>query len=184
MFPKKSDVKRLRKSLGMSKSELAKISGVDQSVIVDIENNTEKVAYEDVTKIFTVLEKRRRISGKKAKDIMHKIVVGINKNQKVKDAIEIMERDRFSQLPVFDNGEIVGSISDQTILNTIIEYRSKVPISEMSIGAIMDKPFPTIDGDAPLTLIYELLKYSSAILIVEEKKVVGIITKSDLFKVV
>jgi len=184
MFPKRSEIKRLRESLGMSRSELAEISGVDLSVITNIENNTGKASYEDITRVFTALEKKRRVKGRKARDIMHKIVVGINANQKVRDAIDIMERDRFSQLPVFDNEEIVGSISDQTILNAITEYRSRMPLSELSVSTIMDKPFPTIDGDAPLTLIYELLKYSSAVLIVERDDVVGIITKADLFKIV
>ncbi|HEX55407.1 MAG: XRE family transcriptional regulator [Candidatus Altiarchaeales archaeon] len=184
IFPNISDIKRLRESLGISRRELARLSGIDQSVITEIEEGRIKPSYDNVTRIFTVLERKRRERVTKARDIMNRVVVGIGANQKVRDAIEIMEKDRFSQLPVFDRGNVVGSISDQTILNRISEYKSKVPLSELPIYKIMDKPFPTIDGDAPLTLIYELLKHSSAVLIVEKEKIVGIITKTDLFKIV
>jgi len=55
-------------------------------------------------------------------------------------------------------------------------------LPKMEAGDLMTDAFPQIDENYPVDTILSLLRYSQAILTTRKGKVVGIITKSDLFK--
>jgi len=52
----------------------------------------------------------------------------------------------------------------------------------MPVGLLMTDAFPKVDENYPGDQILSLLRYSQAILTTRKRKVVGIITKSYLFK--
>jgi predicted transcriptional regulator len=56
-------------------------------------------------------------------------------------------------------------------------------VLNLPVEKVMGESFSRISENTPLTVISPLLKYSSAILVTRKDKMVGIITKSDLFKV-
>jgi cystathionine beta-synthase len=51
-----------------------------------------------------------------------------------------------------------------------------------NVSEIMDEPFPTVGKDADINVVYQLLEHGSAVLVVENGKPVGIVTKADIFK--
>ena len=59
-FPPVSDIKRIRKSLDITQTELAAASGVSQSTIAKIERNKMSASYETVVKLFETLEGMRK----------------------------------------------------------------------------------------------------------------------------
>jgi predicted transcriptional regulator len=52
------------------------------------------------------------------------------------------------------------------------------------VEEIMEEAPPQIDENAPLPLVSSLLHFYPAVLVTKKGKVVGIITKADLFKVI
>jgi len=52
----------------------------------------------------------------------------------------------------------------------------------MKIEDITDEPFPTISEETPISLIRNILKTYSAIILTRKEKFTGIITKADLLK--
>ena len=55
-FPPATDIKRIRKSLDITQTELAVASGVSQSTIAKIERGTMSASYDTVVKLFEALD--------------------------------------------------------------------------------------------------------------------------------
>jgi len=51
-----------------------------------------------------------------------------------------------------------------------------------SVEEIMESPFPTVSKDTDVDTIYHLLEHSSAVLVSDRGRVVGIVTKADALK--
>mgnify|MGYP000630872203 CR=1 FL=1 len=90
-----------------------------------------------------------------------------------------MWRTDFSQLPVKDGDRWVGSVTDSSILYKLGEM-SKEALYEKPVEEVMERPFPIVDENTPITAIKPLLEFNQAVLTAKEGRVVGIITKSDL----
>ncbi len=56
MLPDTSEIKEMRKSLGLTQLELAKIAGISRPSLVKLENGQIDLAYSKVKKIFDELE--------------------------------------------------------------------------------------------------------------------------------
>jgi predicted transcriptional regulator len=93
-----------------------------------------------------------------------------------------MKSHGYSQLPVFDGKQPVGSISEKTILNQILSGKDLDQISTLPTEEVMEEVFPQVGADAPLSLISSLLQVYSAVLVSKKGTVVGIITKADLLR--
>ena len=78
--------------------------------------------------------------------------------------------------------QVIGSISEKTILNQILEGKILDQISKLPIHEVMDESLPQVNDDAPLSLISSLLQVYPAVLISAKGDVKGIITKADFLK--
>jgi len=172
---------RLRKRLGLSQRELARLSGVSQSLISKIERGKVNPSYEAVRRILNALElvRSRRAEGLRAGDICTRDVISVDALDPLGKAIELMRRHGISQLPVFRGDRLVGSISESTIMRKL----EKIKSSEMRVEEVMDEAFPTIPEEASLSILRQLLQEYPAVLLHKNGKITGIVTKADLFKV-
>ncbi len=93
-----------------------------------------------------------------------------------------MKSHGYSQLPVFDGKQPVGSISEKSILRQILAGKDLTQISKLPVSEVMEEAFPQVSEDAPLALISSLLQVYSAVLVSKKGVVVGIITKADLLR--
>ncbi|HID15819.1 MAG TPA: CBS domain-containing protein [Candidatus Atribacteria bacterium] len=182
MLPSLKEIARKRRMLGLTQKELAKLAGVSQSFIAKIESGKISPSYTRVKAIFDVLFQLENRLSFRAKHIMHNEVVGVQKEDSVSRAVQLMMDYGYSQLPVFDGERVVGSISERTILNLIASGRDIVEISSLPVEEVMDEAFPQVDENTPLTLISSLLQVYPAVLVLRKGRVVGIITKADLLK--
>jgi predicted transcriptional regulator len=94
-----------------------------------------------------------------------------------------MKSHGYSQLPVFDGKQPVGSISEKTILRQILDGKDMAQISALPVSEVMEEVFPQVAEDAPLSLISSLLQVYSAVLVSKKGTIVGIITKADLLRI-
>ena len=95
-----------------------------------------------------------------------------------------MSKHSFSQLPVYDDDKIVGSISESEINNFISEGKNIEMLPKKQVGNLMGADFPKVDEDYPVEPITSLLKHSPAVMTTRKGKIVGIITRADLLKLI
>jgi cystathionine beta-synthase len=96
----------------------------------------------------------------------------------VGDAIQIMQQEEISQMPVMSEGEFVGSLSDNRILNRLI---ADPQAKQLRVEEIMSPPFPVIKPELSVDKISALLdKETPAVVVKLANDQYGILTKSDL----
>ena len=95
----------------------------------------------------------------------------------VHDAIATMNRSGVSQLPVFDKGNLVGSLTESALFQKTIETPD---VMELVVGALLEPPFPTVGPDEEVDEIIKLLKSSPAVLVRDQAKYKGIVTRFDV----
>lgn len=141
---------------------------------------------------------------KKVRDVINRKVQTITRETLVGEIVSIMKEKRLGKLPVLDGEKIVGVVTRDDIL--VKQGKSPVPpviaFWEIMIALpnskgfkekmkkfisfkaedIMEKDFYTADIDADLEgVVSEMLdKGYNYTLVLENEKLVGIVTKSDL----
>jgi len=182
MLPSLEEISRKRRILDLTQKELAKLAGVSQSLIAKLESGKIDSSYTKVKAIFDALEQLEIKREIQVKEVLHSNVVGVNKNAFVSEAVQLMKTRGYSQLPVFDGERVVGSISEKTILNQILNGKDLAQISLLTTNEIMEEVFPQVGEDTPLSLISSVLQLYPAVLVSKKGKVIGIVTKADLLK--
>lgn len=176
------EFKRRRNFLGYSQLKLAKLANLSQSIITKLENGKIDPTYSTILKIEKALTKEETISNVKAENIMNKNIISIKNNNKIFEALEIMRNGDFSQLIVLDkNNNLIGTIYEKTILDAITK---KIDIYTTSVEKFIDiSPIIVPKGysSSELSFIFQN-KNTKFVVVGEHNKILGIITKSDLFK--
>lgn len=170
-------IKLMRKKLNLTQKGLSKHSGVSQSMIAKIESGNIDPAYSKFKQILNTLEALNNKDEKKAKDVMIKQIIKLSPESSLKVTINKMKKYNISQLPVFENNQAVGLISEHYILDALSNGHSL----NSSIKEIMGEAPPTISGEANLSLITQVLKEYPLLIVSEKGRAKGIITKADLF---
>lgn len=184
MLPGLEEIGRRRRLLALSQKELAKLSGVSQSMIAKIESGRISPSYQKTKGIFDSLENLERRNELKAKDVSHGKVVGVQAHDPVAKGVRVMRETGFSQLPVFSGSQVIGSLTEKIILQRLMLTPSPEELSKLPIEKIMDEAFPTVSEETPLPMVSALLQYEPAVLVARKGRVLGIVTKADLLKVV
>ena len=166
----------MRLEAGLTQSQLAKMVGVSQAHIAKIEGEKIDPRLSTVNKILEILTDRKR---KRCSEIMTRDVIVTNPKEKIKKVSEIMVKHAISQLPVVENGQIVGMITEEGIVKHLSSN-----ISEELVENIMEPPLPSVPEDTDLVTIRSILETHSGVLVTRKGKLVGIITRSDLLKVI
>ena len=182
MFPSLEDIGKKRRQLGLKQAELAKMAGVSQSLIAKLESGKIDSSYTKVKTIFDVLERleaKMKIQGGR---VFNNKVLGVQKSEPVSKVVRLMKDYGYSQIPVFDGKQSVGSISEKTILRQILDGKDLTQVSALPTGEIMEEAFPQVSEEAPLSLISSLLQTYSAVLMSKRGRVTSIVTKADLLK--
>ncbi len=183
MLPPIEEIGKRRRLLGLSQKELAKLSGVSQSMIAKIESGRISPSYLKTKSIFDTLEGLERKNELKAKDVCHGKVTGVQTHDLVSRAVRVMRETGFSQLPVFDGAHAVGSLTEKIILEKLISTVRPEEVSKQMVEKIMEEAFPTVSDETPISMLSALLNYQPAVIVAKRGRVLGIITKADLLKV-
>lgn len=169
-----TDIKRIRKKLGLTQSDLASHSGVSQSLIAKIESGNLDPAYSNAKKIFNTLDTISEKNELKAKDIAHQNIISLNPHEDIKTAIMLMKQHNISQIPITDDNKSIGLISESTILDAVMNKK------KMTIGEIMQDSPPVVSETTTAEVVSKLLTFFSMVLVSRNGKLTGVITKSDI----
>lgn len=188
MLPSIEELRKMRKNLGISQKELAKVSGVSQSYIARLEKGSINPTYDKVRRIFDYLNKSGQKAGAidiTAETIMTKDVVTCYQNESIISALNKMREKGFSQLPVINqDGKVIGTVTESNINDLLIKGASIESLKGFVIRKVMGVILPQVDKSSPISMIYPILKFSNAVLIVNSGELKGIITKADILKAV
>jgi len=184
MLPQLDEIPKKRKALGLTQSKLAQLAGVSQSIIAKIESGTVDPSYSIAKRLVEALEKESiQTSRPRVSEIMSRPVISVSRTQLVRDAVDMMRKRGYSQLPVFDGNRCVGSISEKTILDRAARGEPLESLLNNRVRDIMDSPLPMVNDDTPLEMVLGLLQANYGVLVTKGESTIGILTKSDILKV-
>jgi predicted transcriptional regulator len=106
-------------------------------------------------------------------------VISVAPGDKVLKVSRLMMRHGISQVPVLEGGKIVGTITEENIVQNL----GSTLADEMA-ESIMQAPLPSVPEDTSVSMIQPLLQDNPAVLVVRRGEIVGIIARSDLLKVI
>lgn len=192
-LPDLDEIRQMRKRLELSQRGLATLAGVSQSLIAKVEKGTIDPSYKNVRKIFEAFEgalRKRAMEGKSTGarltvgDLATKGVVSISPGQTLAEAVDLMVKKRFTQLPVMEGERIVGGITDDHIRDYTIEEtrnqrKSYDEVMQVKVGEIMEAPFPILSEDTPIELASLHLQRDEAVLVTRMGNIEGILTSAD-----
>lgn len=121
-----------------------------------------------------------------AKDIIsarngdYELVV-VNKNDKVKDAIALMNETSVSQIPVVENGQVIGSITDNKLLSKII---TDPDLKDAKVADVMEDSMKFVALGSTLDVLSSMVDKEKAVLVRDELDRIHIITKHDILTAV
>lgn len=174
----------MRRALGLTQTAVARLAHVSQSTIVKIEKKQMNPSYDIVRRVMNSLQVEMKRQEKKAlvDQIQSRKVQYVEARLPLESAVNEMRRWKFSQMPVMHNGHPVGSISDKVINNLILSGRDPKDLARIRVEEVMEPAFPQVDAKAPVELAASLLRHYDAVLVTAKGDVTGIVTKSDLMK--
>lgn len=122
---------------------------------------------------------------------MSEQVKTISKETKIFDAVEIMDQNHIHRLPVVENGQLIGLITEGTIqaampskATSLSVYEANYILNKTTAGDIMIKDVLTISKEALLEDAISLMRQNDVgvlPVVSSEKEVIGIITNNDIF---
>ena len=127
------------------------------------------------------------------KNWMSKEIVTVDVDDSMQNAIYILQEQNIKILPVMDGGNLVGIISDRDLkkaspsdATTLDMHELLFLISKIKVRDLMKKPVYTVKPDDTVEEAAALLlekKISGLPVVDENNRLVGIITRSDIFRV-
>ena len=171
------DLRSIRKRFSITQIDLARKSGVSQSLIAKIESGRLDPTYTKANKILNALETLTSKKELKASEIMNKKILSVKLTDDIKEAIRLMKKHEISQLPVMENNDVIGTVCESAILDALINEKRSFKLSE-----IMQEAPPIIAPTTNVSVISNLLKFSPLLIVAEKGKIKGLITKSDLIR--
>lgn len=125
------------------------------------------------------------------KDFMTKKVVYVSPDTKVAHAADMMREEGICRMPVIENDQLVGIVTERTMAEASPSKATSLSIYEMNyllnktkIRDIMVRDVITVSPYASLEdAVYAMMKHRVGILpVVEHGRVHGVITEKDVFK--
>jgi predicted transcriptional regulator len=169
-----NEIKHIRKKLGLTQHQLAQRAQVSQSLIAKIESGRLDPTYSNAQKIFNALDDLSKKQEAKAEELMTDKIISVTPDDSIKEAISKMKRFNISQMPVIEEHKSIGLVSESTILEAMLNKHVR------SVKEVMHESPPVVSNSSTLTVISNLLKFYPMVLVSENGKLKGVITRSDL----
>ena len=125
------------------------------------------------------------------RDIMSDSVVTVAPEQTLRDATDLLRSKHIRQLPVVENGKLIGIITDRDIKRATPSVLSGIDrdeydriLDETKVGQFMTREPMTLTPDTPLKAAVKVFitQKIGAMPIVENAKLVGIVTQIDALR--
>ena len=117
------------------------------------------------------------------KNLMSEDLITIDKDQNLSDALKLLRKHNVSRLPVINNKELVGIISERDIANKLgsSKYES-MPASRLHVSSVMVKDVFTVPKTMQLDEVAKIMLekgIGSLPIVDDDDKMIGIVSKAD-----
>ncbi len=105
-------------------------------------------------------------------------LIAVAPDTSVRQALELIEDNNVSQLPVLQERECVGSVSESGLMSRLVQDPDLI---DAPVEPLMEGPFPVVEVDDDFELVTrELSSGRSAVVVRTQGEPAGIITRFDL----
>jgi cystathionine beta-synthase len=112
-----------------------------------------------------------------------KAFFSVNLTDTVRQAFNTMKEHDLSQMPVMDEGNMVGSITETEVLKFLLE--NPLHHSEKTVKSVMGKPFPVVEEDLPFRQLGKYLnKEIQAVVAKDKAGMLHVLTQYDVIRAV
>jgi cystathionine beta-synthase len=120
----------------------------------------------------------RYVLQSKAKNVQQ--LIAIDPTTTVRKALDLFKENDVSQLPVIEKGKPVGTVIDNDLMSAVLEEHTKL---DATVSTVMKPAFPVLGASAPIEHAIDFLKKKdSAVLVEEDHKLIGILTRYDVIE--
>jgi len=107
-------------------------------------------------------------------------VVSVAPAAQVRQALNLMSTWGVSQIPVVDDGECVGGLTESQLMTRALAQPSML---DRPVREVMDGPFPVVDATFPTDRLAPMLtRENPATLVRKDGKLIGIVSRYDLLQ--
>lgn len=123
---------------------------------------------------------------------MSQPVITVSPDLPITEALNLMREENIRRTPVIKNNKLVGIVSDKDLLNaspspatSLSIWEVNYLINKITVKDVMTKEVLTITTDTPIEAAARVMADNKigGLPVMKDKKVVGIITETDLFKI-
>jgi acetoin utilization protein AcuB len=123
---------------------------------------------------------------------MKQPVITIPPDMPIVDALNLMKRERIRRTPVVKDGKLVGIVSDKDLLNaspspatSLSVWEMNYLLSKITVRDVMSKKVLTVGEDTPIEEAARIMADNKigGLPVMRGEAVAGIITETDLFKI-
>ena len=116
------------------------------------------------------------------KNLMSTTLITIDKDQNLSDALKLLRKNKISRLPVLNNKELVGIISERDIAKKLgsSKYES-MPASRLHVSSVMVKDVISVPQSMRLAEVAALMLENGigSVPVMDDDKMAGIVSKAD-----
>ncbi|MCB0192251.1 MAG: cystathionine beta-synthase [Anaerolineae bacterium] len=106
-------------------------------------------------------------------------VYTVSSTDTMQNVIELMKKLDISQLPVADDGKLVGMVSEVELLNHML-FSTHQHSPEETIAEMINTNVTTVNIDAPMETLMSIFATARVVVVLENEQIAGVITKIDL----
>ncbi len=183
IFPKLTEIKKIRERVGWSQTKLANKIGKSQSLIPKYEAGKQIPSYEIATMIFEVLLEEDLRIDTEVSEIMTGNIVKLKSTATVSEARDLMSKYSISQLPVVRGELVIGSVNERMWLDLLETYHNFSSLKNEIVENVMGEAIPMVPKSAKVKEISSLLRHYGSIVVVDSGKIVGIVSTADLLDI-
>ena len=123
---------------------------------------------------------------------MSRPVISVSPDASIHDVLVMFKKEHIRRAPVMKDGKLVGIISQGDLLNaspspvsTLSVWEMNYLLSKVTVKRVMSKKVTTVDVDTPIEEAARIMADTKigGMPVMNNGKVVGMITETDLFKV-
>jgi cystathionine beta-synthase len=106
-------------------------------------------------------------------------LVAVQPTTTIREALALIKDHDISQLPVLENSHSVGAVHDYELMTAVMEDPSRLA---SAVQSMMGPSFPIVNAESHIEDVIRLMtpKKNSAVLVEENQKIRGIITRYDV----
>jgi len=123
---------------------------------------------------------------------MSRPVISVSPDAPINEVLAMFREEHIRRAPVMKDGKLIGIVSERDLLNaspsqvtSLSIWELNYLISKVTVKRVMSKKVITVDQDTPIEEAARIMadKKIGGVPVVSAGKVVGIITETDLFKI-